>query len=196
MGRVGHLVRIDPDKAGLDPIVELDQVRRRQRRLLAEVGANVRRQQRKEGGIMAELHLAEQALALVNAHGARLGHRLTQQLARQALLVTGVTGFVDYAHQAGDELLLVVAGGDAHVGRHPAAERVAAHIEPAVGKIEAEQPHHLLAERLLGGDGEGALRDLHRLALLLLAHGLDQVWQPAGQIAEDPSSRALVMPGS
>ncbi len=118
VGRVGHLVRIDPDKAGLDPVVELDQVCRRQRRLLAEVGVNVRRQQRQEGGIMAELHLAEQALALVNAHGARLGHWLAQQLARQALLVTGVTGFVDDTHQAGDELLLVVAGGDAHVAAY------------------------------------------------------------------------------
>lgn len=115
VGRVGHLVRIDPDKAGLDPVVELGQVCRCQRRLLAEVGANVRRQQCQEGGIMAELHLAEQALALVNAHGARLGHRLAKQLARQALLVTGVAGFVHYTHQAGDELLLVVAGGDAHV---------------------------------------------------------------------------------
>ena len=134
---------------------------------------------------MAELHLAEQALALVNAHGARLGHRLAEQCARQALLVACVARLVDDAHQAGDELLLVVARGDAHVRRHAAAERVAAHVEPAVRKIKAEQPHHLLAERLLRRNRERALRGEEGVALLPLAHGLDEAGQPARQIAED-----------
>ena len=44
---------------------------------------------------------------------------------------------VDYAHQAGDELLLVVARGDAHIRRYAAAERVAAPIEPAAGDTSA-----------------------------------------------------------
>ena len=92
---------------------------------------------------------------------------------------------VDYAHQAGDELLLVVARGDAHVRRHAAAERVAAHVEPAVREIKAEQPHHLLAERLLRRDGEGALWGEDGVALLPLAHGLDEAGQPAREIAED-----------
>ena len=185
VGRVGDLVRIDADKAGLDPVVQLLEVRGCERILCPEVCANARRNQREERGVMAELHLAEQALALVNAHGTRLGHRLAEQCARQALLVTRVTRLVDDAHQAGDELLLVVARGDAHVRRHAAAERVAAHVEPAVSKIKAEQSHHLLAERLLRRNRERALRGEEGVALLPLAHGLDEAGQPARQIAED-----------
>ncbi len=134
---------------------------------------------------MAELHLAKQALALVNRHGARLGNWLPRQLAWQPLLVTGVAGFMDYAHQAGDKLLLVVSGGDAHVGRYTAAEGVTAHIKPAMGEVKTEQPHYLLTECLLGRDGEWALRQQYGLFLLPLADLLDKGRQPAGEIAED-----------
>ncbi len=183
MGRIGHLVRIDPDKARLDPAVELGQIVRRKRRLFAEVVTNAWCQQREEGRMMPQLHLAKQALTLVDRHGTGLGHRLTQQMARQPLLVTGVTGLVHYAHQAGDKLLLVIAGSDPHVGRHPATEGVAAHIEAAVCEIKAEQPHHLLTERLLGRDGEGALRQQQGIALLLFTHGLDRA---GSQLARSP----------
>lgn len=106
-------------------------------------------------------------------------------MARQPLFVTGVAGLVHYAHQAGDKLLLVIACCDPHVGRHAATEGVTAHIEATVGEIKAEQSHYLLTERLLGRDGEGALRQQQGIALLLFTHGLDKSRQPAGQIAED-----------
>ena len=80
--RIRHFVRIDADKAWLDLVVQLLEVFRCERGLLAEVRADARRYLREERGVMAELHLAEQALALVNAHGARLGDRLAEQMAR------------------------------------------------------------------------------------------------------------------
>ena len=54
-----------------------------------------------------------------------------------------------------------------------------------MGEIKAEQPHHLLAERLLICDGEGTLRDQDGFMLLLFTHLLDEGGQPAGEIAED-----------
>jgi hypothetical protein len=104
-------------------------------------------------------------------------------VARQALLVAGVTRLVDDAHQAGDELLLVVARGDAHVRRHAAAERVAAHVEPAVGKIKAEQPHHLLAERLLRRNRERALRGEEGS---LFCRSLTVWMRPGSQLVRSP----------
>jgi hypothetical protein len=86
----------------------------------------------------------QQALALVQAHAARAAHRLVQPLGGQVLLVLGVAGLVQHAHERLGEVGLVVAGGDAHVARDAAAEGVVAGVQAAVVEVEA---HLLMTSR-------------------------------------------------
>ncbi len=174
VSRISHLIRIDPDQARFDPVVKARQVRRRERRLLAEMGADARSNERQERRVVAKLHLAKQALTLVDGHGARLTRRLAQPLARQPLLVAGVAGLVDDAHQARDKLLFVVARGHAHIGGHPAAKRMGADIEAALVEVKADERHHLEPERLLLLSREGAGGGEHRIAALALTDLCDE----------------------
>jgi hypothetical protein len=61
-----------------------------------------------------------------------------QQVAWQALLVTGMAGFMDDAHQALHEVIFPVAGGNAHIFRYATAEGMYADIQPASIKIESQ----------------------------------------------------------
>ena len=69
---------------------------------------------------------------------------------RQALLVFGVPGLVEHAHQGLGEVVLVVAGRDADVLRHAAAKGVVTDVEPAVREIEADRFHRGKAEPRAG----------------------------------------------
>ncbi len=44
---------------------------------------------------------------------------LVDPRARQILLVAGVAGFVDHAEQSAEQVVFVVAGGDAHISGTP-----------------------------------------------------------------------------
>ena len=184
VGGVGHLVGIHADEARLHTCEQLVQVVGLEGRLVAEVLREQRRQQPRKRRMAAELHFERQALAFVDAHGAGACDRLPQQVTRQALLVATVAGLVDDAHQRGQEVVLAVAGGHAHVLGHAAAEGVRALVQPAGGKVEAHQPHRLQAERLLGCGGEGADRPDDDLAGLARHHVLDQPGQPLPQRCE------------
>ena len=182
--RIRALVGIDADVAGRHTRQQLVEVGRLEGRLRTEVLGEQGRQQLRERRVAAQLHLEAQALALVQAHGARLRHRLAEQRARQVLLVARMAGLVNGAHQAGQQIVLAVARGQAHVFRHAAGERMRALVQAAGLEVEIEQAHHVLAQCTLRGDGERAHR-LDKLVLgLALLRPLDQARQPLAQIAE------------
>ena len=184
VGGVGHLVGIHADQSRLHARQQPVQVAGLEGRLAAEVPDQQRRQQAGEGRVAAQLHLEGQALALVDAHGAGARDGLAQQLARQVLLVAGVAGLMDDAHQRRQEVVFAVARGHAYVFRHAAAERVGALVQPAGAEVEAHQRHRVQAQRLLRRSREGADRLDDRLGGLPRQHVADQPRQPLAQRRE------------
>src|SRR4030095_7162594 len=77
-----------------------------------------------------------------SARNTRHAYRRPEPVAREILLETRVTGLVYGAHQALREIVLAVAGGQAHIFRDAAAEGVHALVEPPGIEIEAEQLHY------------------------------------------------------
>ena len=142
MERIGHLVGIDPDEAALDPVGQLQQVVGLPGRTLAAEGvARQRRQEAEERRPAADLHLDQEGLALVDRHAAVLADRLQPPVGRQAALVHGVAGLVQYAHQSLGKVVFLVARGDAHIVRHTAAEGMQAGIHAAMVEVEANRRH-------------------------------------------------------
>ena len=95
-----------------------------------------------EGGIAGELLFNEQALAFMGRHAAGAAHGPVRPLLRQALLIEAVAGFMEDAHEGGEEFAGGVARGHAHVGGHAAAEGMVRDIKAAMGEIEADGFHH------------------------------------------------------
>ncbi|CCK02555.1 hypothetical protein BN129_1110 [Cronobacter sakazakii 701] len=184
MSRVAHFIGIDADKAWLDALVPGQIVLLLKRWLLAETRDHLRQQQLQERTAAPELHFEEQALGFMDSGRARQRHRLARPFARQVLLITGMAGFVDHAKQRAEEFIFVIAGGDAHIFRHAAAERVRADIQPAAVEIKAEKAHRLKAQLALLRHRERPLRRNQRGALLFLHRAGEEIRQPAAQIAK------------
>ena len=108
------------------------------RPVLAELLFHHRQRPDPEGRIASELLFNKQALALMHRHAARLAERPMRPFAGQVLLVERVAGFVQHAHQRGEEFAGAIARGDAHVGRHAAAEGMVRDREAAMGEVEAD----------------------------------------------------------
>ncbi len=178
MRRVGQLVGIDADESAVYLREQTRQVGSFKGRLCPEVFLHQWRDQLQEGRAAAQLHFKRQALALVYAHGAGAAHWQEQRVTRQALLIAGVPGFVDDAHQAGRKGEFTVARSDAHVLRHTAAEWVGGNVQPAAFKIKAQYAHHLNAQRTLFVDGKRGLRLQYGFTLLLGYDLADQIGQP------------------
>ncbi len=118
----------------------------------------------------------------MHRHAAGHPDRLVQPVARAALLVEGVPRLVHHPHQGLGEIVLVVAGGDAHVAGGTAAEGMQRHVQPPTGEVEARRAHQPLAQRLLVGDGEGSHGpQRRRLGGLPVEDAPDQLRQEAGQ---------------
>jgi len=182
--RIGELVGVDTDEAGLDAGQQAMQVGRLERWLRSEVPGQQRCDEPGETGAAAKLHLERETLALVDSHRARTCHRLAEQRARQVLLVARMAGLVDRAHQAAHEIVLAIARRQSRVLRNAAAERMGAFVEAAGFEIEAEQGHGVAAERALCGERERADWLHHRLTGLLVARCAHQRRQPRLQVAE------------
>ena len=86
-------------------------------------------------------------------HARRLADRLAGMGGRQPALVQRVPGLVQHAEQAAGEIRLVVAGGDPHVGRRAAAERVRRAVQPGVAVVEPRR------RRKIGSKKRKARRD-------------------------------------
>ncbi len=84
-----------------------------------------------EGLGPAGLHLHQQRLAFMDAHAARLPHRLIAPGRRQAALIERMAGLMQHAHQRRGEVALVITRRDAHIVRRSAAEGMEAGVEPA-----------------------------------------------------------------
>ena len=139
---------------------------------LAEMALDQRQRPAPEGRVAADLLFDEQALAFMHRHAAGLAERPVRPLLRQVLLVKRMAGLVQDAHQRRQEVGRPVAGGDAHVGRHAAAERVVRDRQAAVGEVEADGRHHREPELALPVDRVGARERLQRaLGEPLFLHG-------------------------
>jgi hypothetical protein len=149
-----------------------------------------------ELGAPGGLHLDEERLALVQGHAARLPHRLAAPVLGTALLVEGMPGLVQDAHEGADEIALVVAGGDPHVARGSAAERVQAHVEAPAAEVEARRPHQGLADAALDLGRERAVERPHRRqTLLMVPRRLDHLGQARAQVREDRVDPGLAQAG-
>ncbi|MNN74562.1 hypothetical protein D3C81_1907720 [compost metagenome] len=89
--------------------------------------------------------------------GARQSDGLAEPVARQILLIARMAGFVHHAKQGAQQLVFIVTGGDAHVFRHAAAERMGADVETPGVKIEAQHFHRFQPQLTLNGGRERAL---------------------------------------
>ena len=87
-------------------------------------------------------------------HAGRLADRLARIGGRQAALVQRVAGLVHHGEHGLGEVGLVVAGGDPHVGRRAAGERMRRAVQPGVGEVEPEPLGQAPAQRLLRRDRE------------------------------------------
>ena len=77
-------------------------------------------------------------------------------LPRQAALIERMAGLVDHPHDGGGEIILGIAGGDAHIVGHAAAEGMQAGVEAAMLELETHGAHNPLAEIALLLHREGA----------------------------------------
>ena len=171
-----------------------------ERRLLAEVlGAAAARAAPTKPRLRAELHLERRGSGSRGCAIERASRdRLAEPVARQVLLVAGVAGLVDRAHQALHEVVFAVARGQAHVLGHAAAERMRALVEPAGLEVEAEQAasRRRLSARC-AAFGNGPRGATHGLARLALAHLRARARAATGcRSPKTRSTSALVMPGS
>lgn len=90
----------------------------------------------------------------MDSGGAGESYGLVDPRARQILLVAGVAGFVDHAEQSAEQVVFVVAGGDAHILGYAAAERVGADVEAPAVEVKAKDTHRLQAQLPLFSNGE------------------------------------------
>ena len=74
----------------------------------------------------------------MHGHAARRSVGPVGAFLGQALFVLGVAGFVQDAHQRGQELVGAVARRHSHIGRHAAGEWVVRDVEPSMGEVEAD----------------------------------------------------------
>ncbi len=86
------------------------------------------------------------------------GDRLSEPVARQVLLIAGVSGFMDHPKQGAEQLVFVVTGGNAHVFRHAATERVSADVQTTGVKVKPEGLHRLQSQLALNCRREWPLR--------------------------------------
>jgi len=129
---------------------------------LAEMFFHHRQCPAPEGWIAADLLFDEQALAFMHGHAARLAQRPVRPCLRQVLFVERMAGLVQHAHQRRQEIGRLVAGGDAHVARHAAAEGMMRHRQRAMGEVEADRRHHGKPEFALLVDRIAARKRLQR----------------------------------
>ena len=94
----------------------------------------------------------------MDSGGASESYRLVDPRARQILFIAGVAGFVDHAEQGAEQVVFVVASGDAHILGDAAAERVSADVEAPAVEVKAEDTHGLQAQLALSGNRERPLR--------------------------------------
>jgi hypothetical protein len=66
-----------------------------------------------------------------------------------------VAGFVNHAEQRAEQVVFVVARGDAHILGHAAAERVGADIQAPAVKIKAQHAHRLQPSSRWSAIGNG-----------------------------------------
>ncbi len=159
MGGVGHLVGIDPDQGAADaPPMRPHRFRIEAGGLIREGAGELGGEMGDEGVVASELHLDEERLALMHRHARRLPNRLVEEILRQVLLIERVPAFMQHAEQGAGEIGLVVTGGDPHVIRRAAAERMKRGIEAGAAKIEPDPDGRLAAERFLGRPRIGAGR--------------------------------------
>jgi hypothetical protein len=144
------------------------------------------RQKFHELAAAAGLHLDHQRLAFVHRHAARLADRLQAPVARQAALVHRVAGLVQHAHEGDGEVVLVIAGGDAHVVGHATAEGVQGYVEAAVLEVEADGGHEAAGQSLLPFARERPFQGQdRRQRALARQHGIQEAGQEIGEVRED-----------
>ena len=187
VGRIGRLVGVHPDEAGLDPRLQAVEVLGREGgAVAAELRPHQGREEREERAAAAGLHLDDERLALVQAHAAGLADGLVAPCGRAALLVERMAGLVQHAHQRPPEIGLVVTGGDPYVVRGAAAERVQADIEAPAAEVEPERLHQRQPDPLLRVHRERTVQRQRRgLARLPLPGRRHQPGQPGAQLGEE-----------
>ena len=127
----------------------------------------------------------EPRLALVHARRRAAEQRRAFERVGDALLVHRVPGLVQRGEEAVRQIVVAVAGGDAHVAAAELGhERVRRLVLPAAREVVAECPDHLFAERLLR-----ALRKIAgetaAVGLRAGADGRDQRHEPGAQFGEE-----------
>ncbi len=155
---VGHLVGVGADERALDLVdrpVELLEGHRAE--LLGEGCLEQRVVVPPEGARAADQVLPQARLALVDARGGAAGQDGAVVGRVDALLVHGVPRLVQGAEEALGQVVLVEAGGDAHIAaREPDREGVGGLVLAPPAEVVAEVAGDLLAEGLLLSLGEVA----------------------------------------
>mmetsp|Transcript_85698 Transcript_85698/g.227709 ORF Transcript_85698/g.227709 Transcript_85698/m.227709 type:complete len:370 (+) Transcript_85698:383-1492(+) len=154
--RIGDLVGLNADERGsLDDVDSGVQVLRTLVRGEGsrEGRSKLRHEVLRKGLAEAHHSLPEQGLALVHGHARRGADRQAIMLGVAALLVEGMPCLVDRSRQPLHDVSSLKPRGHAHVcGVSSASERMHAHIQTALAKVETQGQGNLLAElRLLVG---------------------------------------------
>ena len=136
-----------------------------------------------EGAAAADLHLHRQRLALVQRHAAGGAHWLAAPRRRQALLVERVAGLVQDGEHRLQEVVFVVAGGDARVVGFAAAEGMVARVQAPALEVEAQRGHQCAAKRRLARIRERAFGFARRR--ITTNGAIDERRQGGGQFRED-----------
>ena len=198
---VGRLVGVDADQRALDGVdravegVGVDAARDPR----AERLAQDRQHPAAERARAADDVLPQPALGLVDAERDRLAERAARELGRDARLVEAVAELVQGGEVGDAEVVQVVAGGDADVGRaERLRERVRRGVEPPAVGVEADRLEHVHHRAALVVDLERAGEDAVVARLVAVARGLgrrastsaSRSWANSGR------SSAVVSPGS
>src|SRR5438094_7655466 len=99
MGRIGHLVGVDPDEAAPDPdLAPIERVDSPLRPIAAKSVAYDWHRPGQKCTASAYLHFEQQRLALVHCHAARTSDRLQAPFDRKPSLIKRMAGLVQHTH--------------------------------------------------------------------------------------------------
>jgi len=190
MGGIGHFIGIDADETSLDMAGQPPQIGRCIAVSVTAIGLQQLATEPAEIGIgPAGLHFDDQRLAFMRRHTGGLTNRLAGKILGQSAFIQCMPGFVQHPHHGRGKVVLVISGGNAHIGGRATAERVGGAIEPGMRFLQPGRTRQAATQGLRRGWRKRAIR--HRgctkpsLQVLCTRQGIAQKTGIIGEYRRD-----------
>ena len=187
---IGQLVGLGADQGGLGLVHRrVEHLGGHALQLLREQLLHHRQRRLAEGQAAADQVLIEAALTLVQAHGGAGVQARELQFIPCPQLVQGMAALVDHAVHAGEQIVLIVVGGDAHIPLVEAGGEGMLRLgDGAAAAVDAHHGHQPVGQLPLDVYREAMLQEV-RAGGGLFRHRQDHGGQPLPQGGEEEIQR-------